>query len=188
MVHEVAEYLKNKLSSTNILSAIHGLAELASETKSDGTGIKRFPVLYKGKDSLRYVTNFDYKNGFGFFLGDEGSREIGESKRGGEILYNQTPELTFYAITKRIDETTETKLGDILAALLTVNNGKIARQTIGVNSVTVFPSATETGYEAVIPDIFENIDFKAVHDLCYVKITLSVSVSYYNDCRTSKCC
>ncbi len=188
MVYDIAEYLKNKLLHTNILAAVHGVADLISETKSDGTGVKRYPAIYKGKDSLRYITNFDYKNGLGFFIGDEGTKEQGESKVGGQFYFNQNPNLTFYAITRKIDELTEQKFADILAALLSINNGKAARKEIGVNTINIYPSQIETGYDNVIPDIFENIDFKAVHDLCYVKITLDVNVSYYNNCRTEKCC
>jgi hypothetical protein len=185
MKSAIASYFQKQLEKKNIFASVHGLAELITETKSDGTGSKTFPALYKGNDALRYVTNFDYKNGLAFFLkGDESITE-GESKRGDSRYMTYSVNLQFYCIVKRANED---ELINELLNVLQIDNKKSNRAAFGVNAVRAFVSSYTTGADNVLPDIFSGIDIKAGHDMSYINMTVSFTASYYDSCIKIKCC
>lgn len=181
----IAEYLKNQIQPLGIFKDVHGLAEIITETKSDGSGTKSFPALYKGKDSLRYITNFDYHNGLGFFLCDSETQALGESKRYDSRYINYSATLSFYGIVKR---TNESDLIQTIFSKMRIDNEKAARRAIGVNTISGYVARVVTGAELVLPNIFSGVEIKSVHDLSYIGIEFSVTASYYEKCLMSKCC
>ena len=181
----IAEYLKTQIQPLNIFKEVHGLAEIVTETKSDGTGVKSFPALYKGKDSLRYITNFEYHNGMAFFLCDSETQTLGESKRSDSRYINYSATLSFYGIVKR---TSKYELITTISRKLLIDNQKSVRQQLGVNTISGYVSRIVTGAESVLPNIFTGIEIKSVHDLSYIGIEVSVTASYYEKCLISKCC
>jgi hypothetical protein len=186
MLFKIINIYLDRLKSTKYFQEVHGLAEIITETRTDNpTLVKSFPAVYKGSDSLKFVSTYDFSNGFCYFISKEKSIEQDETKRANVMLLTEDITLTFYGVAKHTD--VEGFVTSIQRAL-EIKNEKALRKLTGAVGILAFPSNVNTDKDELLDEMFENIDIKKRHDIMVVKCDITLNVSYYNKCITNDCC
>jgi hypothetical protein len=180
MLTPVIRIMTERLKETGIFKVVHGLADMITETRTDNPALsKRYPAIYTQAETLRFISGFDFGAGFCYFICTNQSQTEIDSKRGCDTFKETEYNLTFYAMVKRGD--TE-NIRAILEKCLTINNEKWIRITTGSTSVRAMITDIETEKDNVLPEIFENVDFKAPLDMLYFAVEVPVTVQYYTKC------
>ncbi len=186
MILPLMDLFKSRLKETKYFREVHGIAQMVSETRTDTGATKSYPAVYMGNDSLKFVTQYDFSNGFCYFINEGKSVEQSDSKRSNQFLLRESHDLTFYGITKRPDN--QFDLVTAVQRALEIHNEKDIRQTLNAIAVVTFTQDVNTVKEEVLPDMFTNIDIKARQDLSYIRMELSAEIIYYSNCITNVCC
>jgi len=191
MIEGVITHLNTQVAELNCFAQISGLCEWAAEVKEDGNEM-RYPVIYKGKDNLRFITTFDFRSG-AFFHMKEGNTTIEqlESPRVAEDYLKYTTNLKAYAIIRRslIDDSeySHEKLANNLVHTLNDSNINSLKASIGVNRVNVFVQEYSTD-SAEINDIFQGVEIQFRHDLTIVVIDYDIILEGYQQCFNNYTC
>jgi hypothetical protein len=191
MIEGVITHLNLQVAELNCFAQISGLCEWATEAKADSEDMK-FPVIYKGKDNLRFITTFDFRSG-AFFHMKESNTDIEqlESPRVEDDYLKYTTHLKAYAIIRRslIDDSeySHEKLANNIVHTLNDSNINSLKASIGVNRVNVFVTGYSTD-SAEINDIFQNIEIQWRHDLTIVVIDYDIILEGYQQCFTNYTC
>ena len=180
------ELFKSRLKDTKYFREVHGIAQMVSETRTDTGATKSYPAVYMGNDSLKFVSQYDFSNGFSYFINSGKAVEQSDTKRANQFLFRESYDLTFYGITKRPDN--QFDLVTAVQRALEINNEKAIRETLGAIAVVTFATDVNTLKEEVLPDMFTNIEIKARQDLSYLRMELQAEVIYYSNCITNVCC
>lgn len=186
MILPLIDVLKSRLKDTKYFREVHGIAQMVSETRTDTGATKSYPAVYIGSDSLKFVTQYDFSNGFCYFLTSGKSVEQSETKRANQFLFRELYDITLYGITRRPDN--QFDLVTAVQRALEINNEKDIRQTTGAIAVISFVTDVNTVKEEVLPDMFTNIDIKARQDLSYIRMELQMEVIYQSNCIKNVCC
>lgn len=191
MIEDVIEHLNTNISTLNCFAQISGLCEWATEAKAEGEEMK-YPVIYKGKDSLRFITTFDFRNG-AFFHIKNGQTDIEnlESPRVENDYLQYTTPMKAYAIIRRsvIDDTeySHEKLANNIIHQINAKNINSLKALIGVNKVDVFVTDYSTDKEE-ISDVFQNVEIQFRHDLTLVSVEYNIILQGYAQCFQNYTC
>lgn len=191
MIQDVISYLNNQVKELNCFATISGLCEMTTEKKEDETEMI-FPVIYKGKDNLKAVTDFEYRSGLFFHIknGDTNIEDLDSPRAEYNYLRYTTP-LRAYGIIRRsiIDDSeyTHEKLAVNITHAINDKNINSLKATIGVNKIDVKVNNWSTNREE-IEGIFQNVEFEFRHNLSLIVVEYDIILEGYQQCFTNYSC
>lgn len=190
MIQAVIEHINTNINTLKF-GQVSGLCEMTQEVNADGQE-KQYPVIYKGKDSLRFITVFDFRSG-AFWHMKEGDTDIEnlESPRAEYEYLRYTTHMSAYAIIRRsmIDDTeySHEKMANNIVHQINEKNVNSLKSTIGVNKVNVIVTGYSTD-AGQIDEIFQNVEIQWRHDLTLVVVNYDIILEGYQQCFTNYSC
>lgn len=191
MLAEVISNRNTAISALNLFKEVKGLCQYIQQTKDDGS-VQTFPAIYEGKDSFKFVTQYDFRNGVMFHIQREAVSiellETGMRANNDLLRYNYPMQCICITSKSKIDDSgyTAEKVGWNVNNLL---NGRInsLRSTLGLNRVEVQTESIDTD-SGKIDEIFQNIELKFRHDLALTVIDYTVILDGYQECFNAYTC
>ena len=191
MLEEVITNRNAALTTLNLFKEVKGLCKFIGKSKEDGT-VMTFPAIYEGNDSLKFVTQYDFRNGVLFHVQREAVSierlDTGLRANNDLLRYNYPMQCIAIVGAKKIDDNNYTpdKLGWNLSNKI---NGRInsLRLTLGLNAVNVDVENINTE-DNQVDEIFTNVELKFKHELVIATIDYSVLLDGYQDCFTPYTC
>lgn len=185
MIESVVDYLNTQIQTLNVFKEVHGVAQRVDERNSGDDLIRSYPAIYSGKDSLKFVTNYDFRSGV---LWHQRNGEVGIEQLERIIATSaniqQTHPMRLYAIHRKAYNDTQYSADEILANLIhKVNQRNInsLRTSLALNRIVVEVTGTVTGVQ-LLDEVFTNVDIKFKHELDIMAITYNIILQGNQNC------
>lgn len=180
MIEAVISYINTNLTNLNIFKEVKGLTELITEDD------KTFPAIYTGKDNLRFITSYDFRNGLIFHLknGTASMEDLDRVISSSAYRQYSHPMRAVMIHGRNIYQdnnySQEYVANNIVNA---INRRSIPslRPVIGVDRVAVNVTNYSTNKED-LAGIFENVDLGLRHDLDAVIVDYNIVLRANQKC------
>lgn len=191
MLEEVISNRNTAITALNLFREVKGLCKFIGKSKEDGT-VMTFPAIYEGNDSLKFVTQYDFRNGVLFHVQREAVSierlDTGMRANNDLLRYNYPMQCIAIIGAKSIDDSNYTpdKLGWNVSNLLSGNINSL-RATLGLNRIDLQLEGVNTESNQ-IDEIFSNVEIKFKHELVLITVDYTVILDGYQDCFTTYTC
>lgn len=196
MIEPVLNYANTHIQDLAIFKDVKGLCEMVKEIQSDGQQdfeIK-YPAIYSGNDTLRQVTNNDFKQGAAFHInnGDVSETDLERIRVRSRYIERRYP-VKLIAIIKRSAYNTDSpyspdELANNLMSQLSRLNITSLRSELGADKVSIDVRSASTNKENILESTFINVEFPPRHDLMVVSVDYEIVVTGNEDCLLTKRC
>jgi hypothetical protein len=195
MIKEVIAHANTNVQTLNVFKEIQGLCEYLYQPKvsEEREGeIMKFPGFYRGKDSLRFVTSYDFRNGCFFHVlnGDTVIEPLESNRANKEFLRYTTPVKAFGIHRRNVIEDSE--VGGIKLALnvfhqLQEKNINSLRATLNLSSISIEVESYTTTSEQ-FEEVFENVDVPRRSDIVIIGFPYRIVLEGYKECFENYTC
>lgn len=180
MIENVIDYLNTKLLGLNVFKEVKGLCELIIEDE------RTYPAIYQGKDNLRFVTSYDYRNGLVFHI-KNGHATITELERviaSSSYKEYSHPVRAVLIHGRGIYEDNNYSQEKIASNVVNAINKRSIpslRAVIGVDRVSVQVNGYSTD-KADLQQYFQGIELDIRHDLDVVIVDYNIILRANQSC------
>jgi|LakMenEpi03Aug12_release.lakeMendotaPanAssembly.Ray.scaffolds.fasta_scaffold923354_1 hypothetical protein len=192
MLKDVIDNRNIEIATLNLFKEVKGLCDFIGQTKDDGT-VQTFPAIYTGKDSYKFVTQYDFRSGVLFHVQTESTNIevlLEQGLRANNDLLRMTYPMQCIAIVgkSKINDTAYTpeEIGLNIIHKLRGNINSL-RTTLNLNAINVEVGTINTDSKE-IDNIFQNVELKFRHDLALVVIDYNVILDGYDNCFETYTC
>jgi len=180
MIEKVIDYLNLQLNSLNVFKEVKGLCEIVTEDQ------RTYPAIYQGKDNLRFITSYDFRNGLVFHI-KNGQASITELDR---VIASSSYKEYSHPIRAILihgrgiyddNNYSQEKIASNVVNAINKRSIPSLRPIIGVDRVSV----QVNGYSTDKNDInqyFEGIELNIRHDLDVVLVDYSIILRANQSC------
>ena len=187
MIQNVITYLNVGISNLNIFGQVSGLSEFITEDD------KKFPAVYSGRDNLRFVTSYDFRNGLAFHVKNGEARQTELERIISSSAYIELIQpMRMVVIAKRGVTGEDSGYSDeqLVANVKNVLNNRNINQLRSILKLNRI-STTVTGYDTnkeILDDIFQNVDINFRHDLSFAVIDYDIRLEGNQVCFDGYTC
>lgn len=186
MIEPVVSYINSRVENLKTFATVRGLCETIRETS--GGVDKTYPGFYIGKDNLKHITDYDYRQGVVFHMknGNYSTSDLERVVASKRFIELRQP-MSLYAFVRRdIYSSDDAYSADELIHNLmrTVSNDNIngLRTQLRVNRVFTSAANASSDKNQIITGLYSNVDFPQRHDLIVVRVDYTITFQGNENC------
>lgn len=180
MIEKVIDYLNLQLNGLNVFKEVKGLCEIINEDE------RTYPAIYQGKDNLRFITSYDFRNGLVFHI-KNGQASITELER---VIASSSYKEYSHPIRAILihgrgiyddNNYSQEKIASNVVNAINKRSIPSLRPIIGVDRVSVQVNGYSTD-KADINQYFQGIELDIRHDLDVVLVDYNIILRANQSC------
>jgi len=180
MIEKVIDYLNLQLNGLNVFKEVKGLCEIINEDE------RTYPAIYQGKDNLRFITSYDFRNGLVFHI-KNGQASITELER---VIASSSYKEYSHPIRSILihgrgiyddNNYSQEKIASNVVNAINKRSIPSLRPIIGVDRVSVQVNGYSTD-KADINQYFQGIELDIRHDLDVVLVDYNIILRANQSC------
>jgi len=180
MIEKVIDYLNLQLNGLNVFKEVKGLCEIINEDE------RTYPAIYHGKDNLRFITSYDFRNGLVFHI-KNGQASITELER---VIASSSYKEYSHPIRSILihgrgiyddNNYSQEKIASNVVNAINKRSIPSLRPIIGVDRVSVQVNGYSTD-KADINQYFQGIELDIRHDLDVVLVDYNIILRANQSC------